>query len=422
LVLVCTLKILPSNGEVKDSQMSSKNILLSGVIASIIAIALVVAAIVIPGAGLFKASTTSSSSTNSGTLGIQLTDPPIVPPGVTAVYISYSEMEVHVGDAGNETGWYQIAPAGEIDLMSILNTSITLGSASVTQGVYNAIGFNITSATVTVNGANQTAFITNDKMFIPLVGGLQVQAGASEGVLVDMSPTVVAVMNGSETAYVLIPNAHALHIPYAAWRAASHVGDVVRNLNQQSWYKAGAQGDISLSNAALSNSSMSVTITNDGANSTVVSSLTVAYPLNVICSQYQSACKVAQSGKLPKAIPIAEFAVLSNGSLFQFNFTEAVVNHQSGNGQPGPQAQALESLQSSGVTIGYVLAPGQSMTFTFNGQVATITPNILNYINISVAVPQSLLNAISMINSGQHYVIAASGPFDTFATEALVAS
>jgi len=51
---------------------------------------------------------TSSSSTSStstyigptGILGVSLTDPPIVPPGVTDVYISYSSVQVHVGDAG----------------------------------------------------------------------------------------------------------------------------------------------------------------------------------------------------------------------------------------------------------------------------------------------------------------------------------
>ena len=403
--------------------MSSKNILLSGAIAGIIAVVLVVAAILIPGAGVFKTTSTTSSS-NSGTLGIELTDPPTVPPGVTDVYISYSEMAVHVAHAGNQSGWYQIAPAGEIDLMSILNTSITLGSASVNSGVYNAIGFNITSATVTANGANQTAFITNDKMYIPLVGGIQVQSGVSVGVLVDMSPTVIAVMNGSETAYVLIPNAHSFQIPSAQWRLSNHAGDMVRNLQQQQWFRSGAQGNISLTDGVLTNDSLSVTITNNGAANATVSTLTVAYPLDIICQQYTGACTAVARGDLPKAIPVAEFALLSNGTLYQFNFTSIAMEHQ-GSGQSVSTVAAgglLSSLEGSGVSLGYVLTPGQSMTFTFSGPVATISPDILNYINVSVGVPLSLMNSISAINSGQHYVFAAAGPFDTFATEALVAS
>jgi hypothetical protein len=401
--------------------MSSRTILLSGAIAVIIAVALVAVAIFIPGAGILK--TTTTSSPNSGTLGIELTDPPTVPPGVTSVYISYSKMGVHVADAGNQSGWYQIASAGEIDLMSILNTSITLGSANVNSGIYNALGFNITSATVTVNGANQSAFISNDKMIVPIVGGLQVQSGASEAVLVDLSPTVLSIMNGSETAYVLIPNAHIYQVPQSAWKGADKVGDVIHNLNQQAWFQNGAQGHLSLSNAVLTNDSVKVTITNTGSNVAAVSSLTVAYPLNVVCSQYQNACHVAQKGVLPKVVPVAEFAVLSNGSLFQFNFTEAAINHynNSSNG-PGPQAIALQSIVSSGVNIGYTLNPGQSVTLTFTGQVATITPDILNYIDVSVAVANNLMNSISTINSGQLYVLAASGPFNTLATEQVTAS
>ena len=209
--------------------MSSKrSIALSGLVAAIVAIGLIAATVYLPGAGIFQGGTTNSSSSlgsQTGTLGIQLTDPPTVPPGVTSVYISYSEMDVHVAGAGNQSGWYQVAPAGEIDLMSILNTSITLGSAPVTTGEFNAIGFNITSATVTVNGVNQSAFISSHKLLVPLVGGVQVASGTSVGVLVDLSPTVLAVTNGSQTAYVLIPNAHSVLIPESVWKAHEHRGD-----------------------------------------------------------------------------------------------------------------------------------------------------------------------------------------------------
>lgn len=422
--------------------MSSKrNVALSAGIAGIIAVALIGAAIFIPGAGIFGPS-------SSATLGIQLTDPPTVPPGVTDVYISYSEMAVHVADAGNYSGWYQVAPAGEIDLMSVINTSITLGSAKVSSGTYNAVGFNITSATVTVNGVNESAFISSNKLIVPLVGGLKVGAGTSEGVLIDLSPTVIAVENGSQTAYVLIPSAHGLHIPDSAWKAADHRGDEVKDIQQQTWYRDELQGQISLSNVALSNNSMSVTVTNTGANSTVVSSLSVYYPLSVLCQQYTGSCTATESGDgLPHAIPVALFGVLSNGSLVQYNFTAAAIAHYTSessdtststssttSGDSGASSSTstttteadmgpnLELDEQQGVHLGYVLAPGQSVTFTFSGKVATISPVILNYIQLNVAVPTSLINAVSTITSGQQYVIAARGPFDTFAYQQLTAS
>ncbi|MHB1909103.1 MAG: DUF4382 domain-containing protein [Nitrososphaerales archaeon] len=441
--------------------MSSKrSIALSGLVAAIVAIGLIAATVYLPGAGIFQGGTTNSGSSlgsQTGTLGIQLTDPPTVPPGVTSVYISYSEMDVHVAGAGNQSGWYQVAPAGEIDLMSILNTSITLGSAPVTTGEFNAIGFNITSATVTVNGVNQSAFISSHKLLVPLVGGVQVASGTSVGVLVDLSPTVLAVTNGSQTAYVLIPNAHSVLIPESVWKAHEHRGDEVSDLGQQKWFEDGVRGNISLSNPVLTNNSLSITVTNNGANSTVISSLTVAYPLNVICQQYAGSCTASPNGdELPKAIPVAQFGILSNGTLLQYNFTAVAVCHytsdagdhssttstesgqtttasseQSGSeGESSSVTQKVQcavgpstdQLESQGIHYGYVLGAGKSVTFTFSGKIATITPDILNYIHLTVAVPNSLINAVSNIQSSQLYVMAVTGPFDTTARAQVTAS
>jgi hypothetical protein len=420
---------------------SNKNVVLSAVIAGIIAIALVGAAVFIPGAGIFGPS-------NSGTLGIQLTDPPIVPQGVTDVYIDYSVMAVHVADAGTSSGWYPVAKAGEIDLMSVLSTSITVGSAKVSSGVYNAIGFNITSATVTVNGKNLSAFISSNKLIVPLVGGVQVNSGQSVGVLVDLSPTVMAVQNGNQTAYVLIPSAHGLHIPDSAWKSANHDGDEIKDIQQQSWYEDELKGQISVTPNILSANSLNVTVKNTGTTNAVVSSLSVYYPFDVICTQYLSSgsCTATYSGDADHGVPVAYFGVLSNGTLMQYNLTAAAVAHYTAENSEGSTTSSttasegssssssttmtesaqpespLELAEQQGVHLGYVLAPGQSFTFTFKGTVDTVSPQILNYLPVTVAIPRSLATAISTINANQLYIVTASGPFDTFAYQPVTAS
>lgn len=420
-MLVIVQDILPhlANGEVKTRKMSSKrSVLLSGTVAGVIAIALIVATMFVPGVNIAK------SNAQSGTLGIQLTDPPVVPQGVSAVFISYSEMSVHVADSGNNSGWYEVAPAGEINLMSLLNTSITLGSSQVSSGVYNAIGFNLTSAMVTANGANQSAFISNDKMVVPIAGDLQVISGQSQGVLVDLSPTVVAIHNNSQTAYLLIPNAHILHVPTSVWKQSEHKGNVVKDLTQQQWFRNSSQARLSLSNIALSSNSLQATITNTGSHNATVSLLTVAYPISVVCSQYQNACRAHTGAERPGAIPVVAFAVLSNGSIRQINLTESQMARYSISGQASSgilSTAALTSLAGSSVHVGYLLMPGQSITLTFAGPVDTINPNILNYLHVSVAVPQALMNDISTINPGQIYVMSAWGPMDTFASQQLTA-
>lgn len=399
---------------------SRRNVLLSGTIAGIIAIALIAATILVPGVNIVK------SNAQSGTLGIQLTDPPVVPEGVTSVYISYSALSVHVADAGNYSGWYKVAPAGEIDLMSLLNTSITLGSGQVTSGVYNAIGFNLTSATVTVNGVNQSAFISNNKMVVPIAGNLQVQEGVSEGLLVDMSPTVIAIHNGTETAYLLIPNAHVLQIPSSQWKHSDHKGDVIKNLTHQQWFRDAQQGQVTLGNIVLSSNSLQVTVTNTGDRNATISMLTVAYPLNVVCAQYQNTCRAPTSVERPGALPIASFMVLSNDSLYQYNITAAQMARYSISGQGSnaimPLSTLAKNLQNSNVRVGLLLMPGQSITLSFSGKVDTITPDILNYLHVSVAVPQSLMYQISSINTGETYLVSAWGPMATFASEQVTAS
>lgn len=415
------------NGEVKTHKMSSmKKVVVSGAVAAIVAIALIAAAMFTP--GLMTKSTTSSttssltgsSSSGSGTLGVSLTDPPTVPPGVTDVYVNYSEIAVHVADAGNESGWYEIAPAGEIDLMSVINTSITLGSSQVTSGVFNAIAFNITSATVTANGVNQSAYLTSNHLIAPIVGGLQVSSGTNQGVLVDLSPTVVALDNGSATEYVLIPSAHILPIPAAIWLAENHRGYRDNNLGKESWYIQ-ERGEISLSSVSLSANSLQATITNNGQDAAVVTSISVYYPLDVICQQYTNACMAPKFGNaLPRAIPVAYFGVLSNGSLVQYNFTASAIARSTGNSGEFEVSGKLNF--TSGVTLGYLLQAGQSVNFAFNGPISTIKNNILDYLDLNVAVPQSLMNAITTINAGQQYYVVAGGPCGTFAYQLVTAS
>jgi Domain of unknown function (DUF4382) len=397
---------------------SVRNVMMSGVIALCIAIAFIGGALLIPGVSLI----------GPGTLGVQMTDPPVVPPNVTDVYISYSEIAVHVAHAENQTGWYRIAPAGEIDLMSILNTSITLGSANVKSGVFNAVGFDITSANVTVLTAsgskNETARLDGNHLIVPIIGNLQVSSGGSEGILIDLSPTVVALNNTSgQTIYVLIPTAHVLHIPHDTWISVKAKDSVIQHINAQPWVQE-QRGNISLSKPVLTPTSVSVVVTNSGKSPTMISSLAIYYPLAFFCQYsayalqyptlYPNICPMMGTQPMEpvapqEIIPIAYFAILSNGSLFQYNFTTIMLSR----GGAIPQTSTMEALPEP--HIGYVLAAGQSVTLTFNGRIATINSNILDYLHVSAAVTTTLITSLSTIIQGQQYLMVVRGPFYTFA-------
>jgi len=227
-----------------------------------------------------SSSSTGSTSSNTyygptGILGVSLTDPPIVPAGVTDVFISYSSIEVHIADAGNQDGWYQVADAGSVDLMSLINVSLTLGSAPVQTGVFNLISFNITSAGITLNGVNETAYVPANRINLPIVGGISVSSGNSSGVLVDLSPQVVPYQNGTSVSYVLVPEAKSLPFPHNVWNHDLEVkGAKLHEIQNQTWV-TNSTGQVVVSGVSLTPNSFSLTLQNQGNENVSFSSIVI---------------------------------------------------------------------------------------------------------------------------------------------------
>jgi Domain of unknown function (DUF4382) len=222
-----------------------------------------------------SSSTTSAYSGPTGILGVSLTDPPIVPPGVSAVYISYSSVQVHVGDAGNQDGWYTIADSGSVDLMSLINVSLTLGSAQVQTGVFYLISFDITTAAITMNGVNQTAYVPANRISVPIVGGISVTYGNSSGVLVDLSPEVVPYQNGTAISYVLVPEARSLPIPRDVWNyRLEEKGTKLTEIQNQTWVSQSA-GQVVVTGVKVTPDSFSLTLQNQGSMNATFSSIVI---------------------------------------------------------------------------------------------------------------------------------------------------
>ena len=203
---------------------TSRKTLVGGIIGAIIAISLIAAGAFAysgtSGGSFFglggSGSTTQFSTSNggtssgSGTLQLSMIDPPNVPGNVVDVYVNYSSIQVHVSNAGNQSGWYNVTSSGTINLMKIVSASKLLGSASLPSGTYNIVRFNITSAIVTVNStsgvlSNYTANVPSGMVQSVITGGVNVQASTTSALLVDISPRVTYA-NGN---YTLIPSATA---------------------------------------------------------------------------------------------------------------------------------------------------------------------------------------------------------------------
>ncbi len=148
---------------------------------TIAAILIVVIAIVAVGTYAFL-------TYGSGTLEIQMTDPPTDWSGATQVYINYSAIEIHREDAAdNESGWSTVGNGGWINLTKTLDLNETIDTGSLQPGKYNLIRFSILQANVTIGDANYTANVPSGTLQIAITqGGIQISAMQTSKLLIQL--------------------------------------------------------------------------------------------------------------------------------------------------------------------------------------------------------------------------------------------
>ena len=365
---------------------NKKSALVSGVIAALIAVAVIGIA---SGTGVLGSASSSSifstntnsgpSSSSTGTLAVLMTDPPTVPDGVSAVYITYANMAVHVSGAGNDSGWHSVGTGGQINLMSVINVTQTVASANIQSGNFNALAFNITSAVVTYNGQNYTADVVSGRnmLYVPIVGGIRVSNGATTAAVIDLTPTVLKLQSNytssASTSFAFVPSAKAYTIPaQSTSRLHLHVGDR-DDIHTAPWWVAIEHGShYEITTAALSNDSLSISVTNTGNASLLFRAITV--------TSTTSQSGGERGGPAVFVDGSALFVVEPNGTMIQAS---------SALGEKG-MVPAL-------IAGGYLLAPGASATFTYSGAAITL------------GLTQHAQTNATGITSGQRYIISLFG-------------
>jgi len=340
-----------------------KRATLVGAIALLLATALIATAVLtgsLPGT-----QHVNTSKSGVGSLSIMLTDPPATPAGVTKVYVSYSNFGIHVSGAGNKSGWYPINTAGSIELLGTVNFSQTLGTVSVSTGVYNMIRFNLTSAKVTYNGANYTAFVPRSELIVPIVGGVHVNDSKLSATIIDLQTTIVNIGSKSNPEFIIRPLVWAFPVPPGQTSQSwEHKGFRLDLLRFALWkhYEERFTANLQVTTATLTANSLSVTVMNTGNHSTVLGLVTVAE-----LSTFLGGHGMHPGLHIADGLMTSEtFVVMKNGSLIPLRSLDKDVMQAMGiNGKQG-ETRAYNSIFGQ---AGYNLTKGSSTTFSYSGQI-----------------------------------------------------
>ena len=314
------------------------------------AVAYGAAGLVLAGAVIVSGSTLGFLNASSfGVLSVLLTDPPAVPNGVTAVYITYSSMALQANGFG-DAGWVTIPGSGTIDTMKLVNLSQTISSVVVPSRIYNLIALNISGASVEFDGKNYSATVSSGKVDVPFVGGLNVNSSRPAAALIDIQPTVLNLGTRSGPVFTLAAGAKALQVPSDdVSDSLKHVGQTYR-LQGHGWFdsfRAEHSDRVDVSVAALTTGSLSFSVTNSGSDPVRLRMVVLT-----ASSGGSSESGGAEEGDALGSVSSGTvFAVEPDGSLMPFR---------------GPPGQVDSLFGDSGFT----LAPGATQQFSYTGTIS----------------------------------------------------
>lgn len=408
------------------------------VLGAIIAVAIIAGATGVQTYILTTNTSSLSIASGTGILAAQITDPLNLPSGVTDVYVSYSPIQVHPAGVALSSGWYTVANAASLDLSRFTAQSVTLGSAEVSTGVFTLANLSVTGATVTFQGKNYTATVVSTVITLPITnGGAVVQANSTSGFVIDFSPTIFKLQNTSGTGFSLYASAKSIAIPQHDWNPNFVKPGAAEIVNSTSWGSSiseeAAESSIGILSASLQNSSLTVVVKNTGNSEINVTSISLLslgvslgqyHPLHPFVSNTSSTTATSNSSSptTNSTITTSINSTTTSTSASSASSSSATSNSTSTTTTTSSSISKIESglepvaqftVLSNGTLVesnaavsgdGFALQPGQSVTLDYHGSIKLLSV-------VSSGMPSLT------VYSGQAYdfsVLADSGAVATF--------
>ncbi len=300
-------------------------------------------------------------------MAMLVTDPTMTASGVTKVYVRYSGEEVHSSGAAGASGWVNLNSSGSIELESSVNSTLTVASAKVPSGAYDAARLDVSSVTVLCNGQNYTANALSSQLTARMETRAQVNASSSVAAVVDMHTLIVNSGNSSRPQFDFSGSAKATVVPgNDVGTTALAVGSRM-DLNGQAWWAAFSSqttAKLHITSVTLTSGSVVVKVSNTGGDNTTVHAVVVT--------------PVSMMGGAGMQVPAG------------FSGSSVITANSNSTAQVAGQASAQAMFGGSGTD----LSSGSSTTLAFSG---TIQINVGGVISMSGVVPgqQYMVTCIS---------------------------
>ncbi len=353
---------------------------------------------------LFLTGSASSGYVPSNTLLVQLTDPPVVPPGTQALTIQYSGIGLHEMGEPNATGFTMFNASGSVNLMSLTNVTQTIAVIKTKTNVtFDMARFYISSATITINNVTYNVTLPNNDVTARIGSGLNASSG---GLLIDMSPVVAQIYtNSTHSVFVMVPSLTAVVIGRSRITANElRIGARESIGSQEAQAITAARGNISITNASAMTANgvtkISVTVKNNG-NGTLVLKHVLISGFMLAVPRYQIGIATPMSaqsnvgaslpgGEIEDALNVTATARAEGSSVEAALHLPSVTTNASAEIEVRDAElfmrtahNTLNFLITSNGTLalphnigedmgqnGYPLASGSSVTLTFNGTIS----------------------------------------------------
>jgi hypothetical protein len=362
----------------------------------------------------------STSTTPEGTMATQVADFLSLPPGVTSVYLQYSDIEVQTSISGSSL-WIRVAPGEDLNLINLSNNGVTVADASVPSGTYDAARFTIDSAVVTFEGVNVTAIVPQAEVSVPILqNGINLRPNATSGLLFDIAPSIVPTQSVNGTGIELLTYAEALQIPTSVPSSQYFPVGSVLPLNSQSWFtstQVNLPDNLTVLAALITSNALLVVVKNTGNATVQINGLSILAPYSstsnletktvvTTLTTVTTLTEYIQNSSDPKspahdsshsidyrASKALAASQLSTNSSTLSNFQTVASFFVLYDGEVVQSSTGVNAQQ-----LGLELSPGQNASLTFIGSIQTLN---------SQSSPSTPLQIIS----GSQYLLEVQGPF-----------